>query len=771
MLLARLASLLLLIATIAVPATASAKAGPLPDLRVTTKVAAPSVQPGAKVAVQVTLRNAGRAKAGATTTRISVGASSKTYTKGDRTLATVRQSGVARGQRTTAKTTIKVPAGAKGSVVACADSGRRVRESAEGDNCVRVARVDAKDKGTVDGQAAAKAKPKDDPVVYAPTTPPSKTRDRDPSKDCDVNLDGAQVPQDPQNWNSTLAKVSQVRFYWPKSRPVMESRAKSLATELDGVIYPKLTGLMKVKPLADDNVICNHGGDGLLDVYLVDVIDTPWDQGEPGQLGGSMGTTVPYQCRKKRPTPTFMYLARQDKETLAHEFFHVLQFAYGFQGGCLLPPWIAEGTAEWAVEYVYKHSLTDESSSSWMQTVTPALTTLSYQAWPYWYEVAKRADQGEHAIQQLFTLLGTQTPEAAADTASGTFATRWHEFARDAVNQDPVKTFATPEWTKTTLHPDTRKTLPLGAQPLVGGVSLDPLARYYDMWTINPAVRRVTISGLPTSPDYQLHAYVRMAGGGWEDYPVASGKTWCRDTPGEDVQELILVSSNASVSAKTTGAAKITGEDQCALPHYKVLSASFDNHVDGSMSGDVYCGSVHGTEDYGGTLAAPKTDPAFKLAPSYGNFLDAYINFDIETSGVKANDGCKDEGGHRVECHLSGPWNPFWDKSRMGVHLRVDRTNPTLAKLEWMTHEASIGAIDYGDDNCNIFEFRNDVPEDQRTVDIALDDVKRGKHTYTISKSTKWDIDLQTGKPAAIKMGWSYTITLQVVDAAGNPID
>lgn len=483
-----------------------------------------------------------------------------------------------------------------------------------------------------------------------------------------------------------------------------------------------------------------------------------------------MGSTIPFRCRKHEPTASSIVLARRDKETLAHEFFHVLQFAYGFEAGCTLPGWIAEGTAEWAVEHVYPHTLGDQSSSGWLEAYKPALTERDYSAWPFWYDVVKRDADHEQVIPKLFIALGSQQPLAAADTALGRFATAWPRFARDAYNITPVDTFATGDWTLTTKHPTTIDWLPVGDHPIAGSRAIAPLARGYDRWLIDSDVRRITISKLPApSPDYRLRALVLLANGQWQEHDVENKRTWCRDNPAEDVTELVLISSNASVSQPIASEATVTGEAQCTpSTHYKVLSASFENHTTGSMYGQ-YCPVVGGAEDYGGQLAAPVSDPDFTLTRESNGDLDAGLFFDVSLSGTKDYTGCKTS--NKEPCSMLGlPFNPYSTTTQMGVRLGVDHVLPAKAQLEWYVHEASIGVIDSGDDNCNVFEFRNQVPLEQRRVDIPRDDLMKGTHTYTVSHNTAWDTDAHTGHPATLKMSWTYTITIQVVDADGNPI-
>ncbi len=792
-------------------AEAKGPAKKLPDLEVRAKAPAKTVAPGEKVTLSLTLENAGRARAPATTTRISVGASATSFAKGDRVLATVRQKAVGRGGRTTARVTITVPASAAAAarasaraaaaakakpksryVLACADSGSRARESSEGDNCVRVARVDGKAAGTVDGQGAkTAAKPAatvatppapPGPVITAPTYMPPQY-EPDPSKSC-AEKTGPKPPDKTKigSWDNKLFATAGTRVWWNTARPDLAAEADALGKELASTIYPKLTKLMGREPLSDEGMSCPHGSDGRLDIYLVDKIG---DRG-PGEVGpdgrsGTLGSTQPYGCWKGHGNPSYMYLARRDKLTLAHELFHVLQNLFPDKVDCARPGWLDEGTAEWAVEFVYPHSILDNNSANWLKDFKPSLFEKDYDAWPFWYDVAQQL--GTDAIPQVYRLMADNKPIPATDAAltragetdQGGFRARWPEFARDAYNRDVVdNTFKTAAWTKTTTHVtdaptqqalgtfETTKTV-----PLPGARALPALSRRYDIWTFDFPVRGITVQGLPTNPDFRLHALITYTNGGTDEVDVADGQTWCRDKPGQDVAEVVFVSSNASPTAPIASTAAVRLADSCGPPHYKILSASFDIKTKGHMDQD-YCGTVKGTSDFGGSLAAPVTDPDFVLDHRYGEF-SADLDFEVRADGLRTYEGCKTY--KKLPCTWQGPWNPWYDKSRMGVLLRQGDGASQTATLRWLTHFAALGVIDYGDDNCNVFYFYNQVPQDEVTITIPADHLRRGTHTYSISKSRHWDVDMQTRKPASLDMDYTYHLTYQVVDDAGNPIE
>jgi CARDB len=795
------------------PAGAAAKAK-LPDLRVTAKAPAATVVPGKKVTIALALRNEGKGKAGATTTRISLGTSPTAFAKGDRVLATVRQKAVGRGGQATAKVTFTVPrtagraaaarraatagtartartAGRRKApkaryVLACADSGRRVRESSEGDNCTKVARVDGKGaSGTVDAQGAKQpaAAPAPPVIVKAPTDEPRTPYTDDPLKSCQLKT-GPKVPDlEPiKDWDNTLFAGADARIWWPKSRAgTMKAEADALGKELTATIYPRLTKLMGREPISDAAVNCSHGPDGRLDIFLVDQIGKLL----PGEVkdgeSGTLGSTQPYTCAKNAPNSSYVFLARRDKETLAHEFFHVLQNLFPYKD-CTRQPWLDEGTAEWAVEHTYPHSIKNSTSTQWLNVYQPSLLSRSYDAWPFWYDVTKKV--GTAAIPQAYKNLATMEQVPAVDAAisqgddpegkGNGFRARWPQFARDAYNHDMVDdAFKTAGWTLTDTHvtdqlweqnlgtfETTRKV------PIPGSRELAPLVRHYDRHFYESAVRSITVQDLPNDPDYRLHALIYFNNGGTQEVDLHNGDTWCRDKPGQNVAEIDFISSNASPTRTLSTNASLRLADNCGLPHYRVLASSFSVSTEGTMSGQ-YCGTVHGTEDYGGQLSGPLADD-FTLARDSAGTLTSSVVFPVRVVGSQTFDGCKDD---KKECHESPPYSMNHYSQQVGVDFTVATAQPTVARVRFNVAQASIGTIDTGDEVCNVFNFYNIVSDADRTIDVPVDQVMRGTHTFHHSGTSSWTVDEQTGKPAALSMGWDYSVTIQVVDDAGNPIE
>jgi hypothetical protein len=51
-----------------------------------------------------------------------------------------------------------------------------------------------------------------------------------------------------------------------------------------------------------------------------------------------------------------------------------------------------------------------------------------------------------------------------------------------------------------------------------------------------------------------------------------------------------------------------------------------------------------------------------------------------------------------------------------------------------------------------------------------LELLQHGTHTFSNSGTFAWHEDQKTGTPAEITLGWSYDVTVQVLDQDGVPI-
>jgi hypothetical protein len=832
----------------AVPGAHAAPAhGARPDLRAAASKPPAAAKPGDTVSVKVTLRNAGRGRAGATTTRLSLGAG-RAFAAGDLVLASVRHGALARGRTAkpvTARLRIPLDGRASGArrLLACGDATGKVREGDERNNCTTAGRITfpaVAAESLVAGDLAAgridedqafalrllaqAGEPEDLPERYrgaagtgaggtaavtaaaarfatlspkgqallaplfAPpghTAPPAKGSGKGQAPRAPKAKASALAPPDPRRclsqyrgqvpdtatWASRLAPTSKVTFWWPKSRRNGAAVAKTLADAMDRTIWPKLTALMGRTPKADDTLDCGHGSTGGLDVYLVDTIGgRPWNA---PQDPGDPAVTLPYTCIKGTGNPTFVKVADTRVETLAHEFFHTLQFAFKDRNDCVRKPWIDEGTAEWAVEYAYPGKLKDVNAvwlRDWQGT---DLLQRSYDAWPFWYSVTHEA--GADTIRALYANTELTTPLDAVDRAIGSFRARFPEFARSAYNQAPVTSYT--DWTATTHKPTLVSSLlsldgaSLKTVPYSGSASIDPLVRDYQGFAFEDQIRKITLSGLPADADYKLWALMRMRDGSWQERDATRGLTLCREVPADDVQEITFVASNASPTARVTGDPKLKLEDTCGLPRFRVTAASFSLHTTGEMASDG-CGAtgISGTDDYGGQLASPVDDPEFRLVRKIDGRLQGDVFFDLPADGTTHLKGCTDPFGDELPCATSRSIRKVTGTDTIGFQIEIEPNRPQTARLRWHVDTADIGYFDADDSVCNVDEFYNYVDLDDELRTVPSEQLRHGTHTF-INKGTKaWHIDAKTKKPAEITLGWGYSVTLQVLDQDGNPI-
>jgi hypothetical protein len=267
-----------------------------------------------------------------------------------------------------------------------------------------------------------------------------------------------------------------------------------------------------------------------------------------------------------------------------------------------------------------------------------------------------------------------------------------------------------------------------------------------------------------------------MKDGSWQERDVTKGATLCRDRPQDDVQEIVLVASNASPTVKLTASPKLTVEDTCGLPRFRVLAAEFSTHTTGATQNDwgQSCDvlGVSGTEDYGGRLTGAVDDPAFTLAKQRDGRLTGDLFFELPADGTANLEGCTEPPPTNAEvpCSQTKSIRQADGKDTIGFEIEVEPHRPQDARLRWRIHEASIGYFDADDSVCNVYEFYNFVGPEQMVKTVPLELLQHGTHTFSNSGTFAWHEDQKTGTPAEITLGWSYDVTVQVLDQDGVPI-
>ena len=380
------------------------------------------------------------------------------------------------------------------------------------------------------------------------------------------------------SWAAKPASTDGRVKVWYDTRVAGQAVLASIAqTELETQIWPSLiTGLGMRAPISDGAIAGCNGGDGRLDVYLVDI-------GTYGQNANDLGETFPVTFAT-REYPTFILINRNLspddlKGALAHEFMHASQWAYPVAAlGLSSYFWLKESTAQWAIDHVYPgNQLEQRKAEFYMKTPADPLNTEEngkgriYGSYLFFQFLARTI--GASRIKDVWNAT-TSNAEAitAVDAAiPGGFHEQWPKFAKQLWNQDPVDSFVT--WDGMQLTPDILPgdsilNVNLGGKAadtqLLNGNIKHLATHYYHFRFPDPNVRSVLfmnhVFAVTPVPPYHIttQAFVKKQGSIWEYQHWSDeglkevGKRFCLDLVAERVEELVIVMSNDSPTEDIT---------------------------------------------------------------------------------------------------------------------------------------------------------------------------------------------------------------------------
>jgi hypothetical protein len=203
------------------------------------------------------------------------------------------------------------------------------------------------------------------------------------------------------------------------------------------------------KPLPDTNVACN-GGDSRLDVYMDKASDSM----------AAQVVAYPGGCNQ---SPAYMWMSPgrtldliEARDLFAHEFLHMIQFSYAKAVDCNQYGWVDEGTAEWAVDYVYHHDDPEHSSSNGyfnaevdnelgisvpldavhILTTNYARCVGGYCTYPL-FEYATRKSKDDSIIGKIYAASEQKDPIASLEAGmagGGSLRDVWHDFSLAGLN-------------------------------------------------------------------------------------------------------------------------------------------------------------------------------------------------------------------------------------------------------------------------------------------------------------------------------------------------
>lgn len=385
-------------------------------------------------------------------------------------------------------------------------------------------------------------------------------------------------------------------FWYRPGRSAAHARARSLAREFEGKIWPKLTSNFKT---VDDASAapCDPAGDSKVDIYLV----APGD----GGLGDNRGVTPPVMIGDPcGPLPSFVVIPEGARRSvLAHEFMHVIQ--WNFKVACERAPAWTEGTATWAEDFVYPRDQREHEYAFGIQVPFVSMiapnTQVGYHAWTFWYSLFKK--DGVDGIKRVFDALATHDFAGALEAGpSDGLREAWKRYARQVWNQTPIgasgfseaRSFKDSAWDSFGVKPGVVDApISIGSESkkeftLATSIQSPLSTFFHDVRIDDRKVRHLRFdNGDAGRPDAAVQAFLKLANGRWryEDWSARQSVSFCRDKPEEDVVRMIVATSNTSPRGAQLGIAnhRLTAKNACSIP-------------------STYSGSVGGTASYDSSL-------------------------------------------------------------------------------------------------------------------------------------------------------------------------
>jgi hypothetical protein len=348
------------------------------------------------------------------------------------------------------------------------------------------------------------------------------------------------------------------------------------------LLYDAVVRLMG--PHKPDSAGPAEAGDGALDVYLVNqcVARSGRCMGSsfPALDVGAIAYAQPTSCESGAAAKCSgfvvfkrSFVGANTGGTLAHELFHVLQFAHNTKGISVGGEWnwFTDASAKWAEHFFYPPTR-PETVHDWFRTYQKTAASLTDVAnanayasyvWPYFMQQKGSEQAIAAAWREIEGKVGHRAVTAAIDRQLP-FATNFREFAVRAWNKpldpkpDPITTHfwdldtrmpqVPPSGAKIQLQ-ETLRANPRGTPPREVPTILPPVSERYAVFEVDDPVQQVIVdfSGLRPSGVLDVSALLYIVDKGWEkrDLPVGETK-FCRSDPDDNVLSLILVLDNHS---------------------------------------------------------------------------------------------------------------------------------------------------------------------------------------------------------------------------------
>ncbi len=530
-------------------------------------------------------------------------------------------------------------------------------------------------------------------------------------------------------------------------------------------------------PRSDKDAGCFHGPDGRYDIYVNGTVTFLASGGFSG--GRALAATMPYPGNKATwctDRPSWITIRPgQPRWALAHEFMHAIQFNHKYAACKPQIAWWDEGGATWAADFVYSgDDLEKERWPGWVANPLgqSAIADADYDAWPFWMFLHRT--KGTGVLRSIFDQLKSKGAVAAVDAAiPGGLAEQWPKFAWHAYNQSPIGAEGFPitesyavwdHWPVTPSVPSSPDLVLDGAKektfdlPIQNTAATAPLsiAAYHRVVVSDPDVREIKLTNkLKGSAPGHVQAALRMKDGQWKlkDW-TGQDPVLCRDNPDEDVQQLIIVSTNAGPTGSIPSFThQLRARNACERPTFRIVGFSQ------SIVSDTDRGHGERTDVWNGTPGDPVTvDPC-----EFGYCDPEAPTTEFETKVTTTANGWVTGPGPQCTPKYTYPTYTLQNPGRISITFdpRGDTGDATVTTVPQI---ASVGDVTNG--TCGAWSTgRSDA---KLTATVPRDQVLSGKpFTFSFTKSETIPTE-PFSNSASISYTWSKSVTLVRVNEDGS---
>ncbi len=358
-------------------------------------------------------------------------------------------------------------------------------------------------------------------------------------------------------WNTI--STPRVKVWWHVDRPQDADEAQVILDEVENVIWPTLTTLMggvSAEPPSDEECGEYSGGDGKFDIYLVNPNALP-------DYAAFQGPCYPESTNGEPPLPSWTVVEvnsnlTQLRAIVAHEFMHAVQFTFDREFG-VDAGWLAEATAEWAVDYVYPSSNVEHAfapafynslnSGGSIETYVEGSST-QYGAY-VWFQFLTQHLNDDSIIREIYENTANMDAfDAMVLAVGGEQAMRelWHQFSLSSLNRGQAAFFQNADGLAISSGTD----VPISPPHFNFTVPIELPSMGLSAWLMDTTqldawAKLRIVNGLHDVPDARVMLMFKRAGTWEAPFQLTEEfSRYCWSLAEGSIQEVALVVSNAT---------------------------------------------------------------------------------------------------------------------------------------------------------------------------------------------------------------------------------